>query len=103
LRIVEPLGEQEQRGLARARGADDGDRFARLDGQREIDQRRAVRAAGIAERDLLERKRPARRAGQRDGPRRGRDVGLFEHEFVQAPGRARPAQKIAIDFGQRPA
>ena len=36
LRIIKPLGQLEQRGLARARRADDGDRFPRFDGQRKI-------------------------------------------------------------------
>src|SRR3546814_14368583 len=54
LRVVEALGELEEGRLAGARRADDRDRLARPDGEREIVERRGVGARRIAEFDARE-------------------------------------------------
>jgi hypothetical protein len=67
LRIVEPLGELEDRRLARARRADDGDGLARLDGQAEVEDRRRVGPRRVAEGDVLEREPPRGGSGSATG------------------------------------
>jgi hypothetical protein len=100
LRIVEPLGQLEQGGLAGAGGADDGNGLAWLDGQREVVQRGLLGPGRVAEGDMLERQLAAsRRQGHRA---RGRgDSGLFMEQFVEPARRARAAHQIAVDLGQR--
>ena len=100
-RIVEALEQLEQRRLAGARGADHRHRLAGADVEREIGERGAVRAGGIAEGDPVEGERALGRLGKRRGAGGGRDVGLLVEQLGKAAGRARGAQQVAIDFGER--
>ncbi|PAV70022.1 hypothetical protein WR25_20171 [Diploscapter pachys] len=99
--IVEAFGELEQRRLARARGADHRHRFARADGERQVVDRRRIGARRIMEAHPLERERPRHRHGQGDRSGGSGDLGRLAQQFGNAARRARAAQQVAIDFGQR--
>ena len=64
LRIVKPLNHLDNRGLARPRRADEGNRFTRLNGQVHLIQRRCIRPRRIGERDIIKRQLTAHRFRQ---------------------------------------
>ena len=68
LRIVEALGKLEDGGLARPRRTDERQPFARFYTQREIVQRRRLRARRIVEGDMLELERAFRGFRKLRGP-----------------------------------
>ena len=84
LRIVEALGELEDRRLARARRADDRKPLARLHGEAEIVERRGFGPRRIMEGDVLERQLAARRLGQLHGLGGRADVGLGIEQLARA-------------------
>ncbi len=99
--LVEPHEEVDQRRLAGAGRADDGDGLAGLDRQRQVLDQRDVRA--VAERDLLERHPPAHLllAYGRDRVRRLL-VGVQQREDALGRGDAGLEQvRHAGDLGDR--
>ena len=101
LRIVEALGELEDRRLARARRPDHREPLARLHGQAEIVQRRRLAAASDSGRShaRTRARRAAARAASRARPARGcpaRRRAVRDEPLRRAGG----AQQVAIDFRQ---
>ena len=94
-RIVEAQQQIEDRGLARARRADNGHRLARRDAEVETIERQRVGPRRIAERDLLEAHAALHRLGQGLGIDGFDDDGRFGAELGQALGRTGGALQVA--------
>ena len=82
-RVVEPRQELQERGLAAAVGADDGDRFAGADF--EVDAAEDRLFGVVLKADVFESQRVLERR-QRDGIRRIDDRRLAVEDFVHAVG-----------------
>src|SRR3546814_6894806 len=81
LRIVEAQQKLEDRRLAGARGADDGDLLARLDREAEALQGGALGARGIVEHYVVEGDGATRRLRQGDRIRRRGDLRLAPQQI----------------------
>ena len=102
LRIVEAQQQLEQGGLAAAGWADDGDRLARCDLEREIVQRALLAPRRIGKDDALEGHRALRRGRQRDDGGRRNDDRLDREKLADATGRARRHGNFVPHFAELP-
>src|SRR5690606_32918270 len=96
-RLVEPGQELDQRGLARAVLADQGQLLARTQVERDAGEGRAI-AAGIGERDVLEGQAVSR--ALTDDPGAGRRDHRGLEELVQV-GQVEVVLVHATDRGER--
>ena len=100
LRVAEAQQQLQHRGLARAGGADQGDRFSWFQRERYVAECWGIGAGGVVETDAFKGHAALRRR-QDGGAGGGSDFGLCGQDFEQAVSRCGGALHLAPDFGNR--